>query len=86
MPRPLLRDRTREAVMQAVMRLDPRVRERAVHTFRTSRPTPEPDPPSLEEQVFPTKLWLTFIYFPAASNAFCVRIVCPGADTLQLMG
>jgi RNA polymerase sigma-70 factor (ECF subfamily) len=80
-PRPLLRARTREAVMQAVLRLDPKIREGAVHSFRSQRPTPEPEPPvPLEAQVFPTRLSLTFIYFPAASN-YWAHIEGSGATT-----
>jgi hypothetical protein len=84
-PRPLLRERTREAVMQAVLRLDPKIREKAVHTRRTARPSPEPDPTPLEAQVFPTKLSLTFMYFPSASNALCPYIVYPHGCTRQLL-
>jgi RNA polymerase sigma factor (sigma-70 family) len=84
-PRPSVRERTREAVMQAVLRLDPKIRERAVHTVRSQRPTPEPDPTPLEAQIFPTKLSLTFLYFPAASNALCPLIVHPNGYNWQLL-
>jgi hypothetical protein len=80
-PRPLLRACTREAVMQAALRLDPKIREAAVHSFRSQRPTPEPEPPvPLEAQIFPTRLSLTFIYFPAASN-YWAHIEGSGATT-----
>jgi RNA polymerase sigma-70 factor (ECF subfamily) len=87
LPRPLLRGHTREAVIQAVLRLDPQIRERAVHALRVRRPAQESAPPlPLEAQIFPTELSLNFIYLPAASNRLPVHIVgSRGWDTWQTL-
>jgi hypothetical protein len=75
-PRPPVRERTREAALQAVRRLDPQLREAAVHQLslpgqagRAERPIP------LEEQIFPSELGLTIVYIPGPSNALLMRIL-----------
>jgi hypothetical protein len=87
LPRPLLRGRTRQEVIQAVLRLDPHLRERAVHALRGGRSTSGPaSPVPVEAQVFPTDLSLNVIYFPAASNRFPIHIVgSRGWDTRQIL-
>jgi RNA polymerase sigma factor (sigma-70 family) len=87
LPRPLLRGRTREAVAQAVLRLDPQLRERAVHAMRLRRSAAEPElPVPLEAQIFPTDLSLNVIYLPAASNRLPLHIVgSRGWDTRQTL-
>jgi RNA polymerase sigma-70 factor (ECF subfamily) len=86
LPRPLLRGRTREAVMEAVLRLDPQIRERAVHVLRVRRPSQESGPLPLEAQIFPTELSLNIIYLPAASNRLPLHIVgSRGWDTWQTL-
>src|SRR5262249_42484071 len=61
--RPPVRERTREAALQVVRRLDPQLREAAVHQLSlpgqaggAERPIP------LEEQIFPSELGLTIVY------------------------
>jgi RNA polymerase sigma factor (sigma-70 family) len=84
-PRPLLRDRTRQAVMEAVLRLDPTLRERAMHVIRSRQTTAEPPAP-LEAQIFPTDLSLNIAYLPAASNRLPLHIVgSRGWDTQQTL-
>ena len=87
LPRPLLRGRTREAVAQAVLRLDRQLRERAVHAMRSRRSAAEPElPVPLEAQIFPTDLSLNVIYLPAASNRLPLHIVgSRGWDTRQIL-
>jgi len=87
LPRPLLRGRTREAVAQAVLRLDPQLRERAVHAIGSRRSAAEPElPVPLEAQIFPTDLSLNIIYLPAASNRLPIHIVgSRGWDTRQTL-
>jgi hypothetical protein len=87
LPRPMLRGRTREAVMQAVRGLDPTIRERAVQALRGRQAPGEPTPPvPLEAQVFPTELSLTVIYLPSTSNRLPVHIVgSRGWDTWQTL-
>jgi RNA polymerase sigma-70 factor (ECF subfamily) len=83
-PRPLLRGRTRQEVMEAVRRLDSTIRQRAEHAGG-ARPKQEPDPTPLEAQIFPTKLSLTFLYFPSASNALVPHIVYPNGSVWALL-
>jgi RNA polymerase sigma-70 factor, ECF subfamily len=85
-PRPALRGRTREAVLEAIRRLDPKIRELAVKTdrFQSSQPDPELPMP-LEAQIFPTELSLTFVYFPSGSNTRLIHIVRPNSNYWQLL-
>jgi RNA polymerase sigma factor (sigma-70 family) len=85
-PRPALRGRSREAVLEALRRLDPKIREAAVNSDRFQRPQSDPEPPlPLEAQVFPTELSLTFVYFPSAANSRLVHIVRPHGNFWQLL-
>jgi hypothetical protein len=86
LPRPSVRERTREAVMQAVRHIDPKLREAAVHTARHLRAQPLQEPPvPLEEQIYPSQLGLAFIYIPGASNARPIHTVNRGGDSWQLL-
>jgi hypothetical protein len=84
-PRPVVRERTREAAMQAVMRIDPKIRGAAIHELRSLRDTSDPPPVPLEAQIFPTELSLAFAYFLGPSNAQAFHIVYPQSDTWQLV-
>jgi hypothetical protein len=85
-PRPALRGRSREAVLESLRRLDPKIREAAVNSDRFQRPQPDPEPPlPLEAQVFPTELSLTFVYFPSATNSRLVHIVRSHGNFWQLL-
>jgi hypothetical protein len=82
-----VRERTREAALQAVRRLDPQLREAAVHqlsvpgqTGGAKRPIP------LEEQIFPSELGLTIVYIPGPSNALLMRILNHGGPSWQPSG
>jgi RNA polymerase sigma-70 factor, ECF subfamily len=84
-PRPAVRERTREAALQALRRLDPQLREAAVH----SRPLPgaaadSERPIPLEAQIFPTELSLTVVYVPGAANALPIRTQYNGSPSWQL--
>jgi hypothetical protein len=87
LPRPRLRDRTREAVMQAVLRLEPQVREKLALMLRGPRSTTGPAPPlPVEAQIFPTDLSLNVVYLPSASNRLPLHIVgSRGWDTRQTL-
>ena len=75
-PRPTVRERTREAALQAARRIDLAIQQPAVHTIGNHRAQPQPESPVLlEEQIFPTKLNLTFVYIPGFSNARPLHIV-----------
>jgi len=83
-PLPTVRARTREALWEAVNRLDPQIRDWAGNPRNLPRRKEEPLP--VEALVFPTELSLTFIYFPGASTARLVRIIHPNGAVEQLIG
>jgi hypothetical protein len=69
-PRPLVRERTREAALQVAQRISPRVRERIVHAERLLKPdVTEADIAPQPSQIVPTRLDLTVLYIPGASHA-----------------
>jgi hypothetical protein len=88
--RPRVRERTREAALEAVRRLDPDLRAAAVQTRRqliepsakTPAETPQAAPP--EAQIFPTGLHLTIIYIPSAANARFMRTVSDNVNNWQV--
>jgi RNA polymerase sigma-70 factor, ECF subfamily len=87
-PRPSVRGRTREAVVQALQGLDPAIRDGAAHRHpqRAQELATEPPPPvPLETQVFPTALNLVFIYVPSGSNDAPIHIVGRYSQSWQLL-
>ncbi|HEY3118392.1 MAG TPA: hypothetical protein VGK54_16730, partial [Chloroflexota bacterium] len=69
-PRPLVRERTQEAALQAAQRIAPRVRETMVHAERLLKPdVTEADLAPQASQIVPTRLELTVLYIPGASHA-----------------
>jgi RNA polymerase sigma-70 factor, ECF subfamily len=80
--RPPVRERTREAALQALRRLDPEIREVALHSRSGLGPQSEAAQAiPLETQIFPTELGLTITYFPGTSNARLVRVLHDGINT-----
>jgi hypothetical protein len=84
-PRPPVKERTREAVVQALRRVDPGIREKVLQLVRQADPRLKAVPPSEEEQIFPTRLNLTVIYIPGDTSARTIRVIDPGND-LALAG
>jgi hypothetical protein len=84
--RPPVQERTREAALQALLRLDPRVRQAALHTHVPPGVALDPTErtPPLEAQIFPTELSLTFVYIPSTANARRIRISHDGMTNYQL--
>jgi hypothetical protein len=77
--RPPVRSRSREAALQAVRQIDPKIREAVLHTRSGFRLPDEPAPPiPLEAQIFPSDMGLTFIYFTGTSNARLLRVLHGG--------
>jgi len=82
-----VRERTREAAIEALHRLDPRIRERALYALHLGRQPDQSEPPvPLEAQVFPSELTLTFVYITGASNAQAVHIIHRQGDNWQIPG
>src|SRR5262249_25673912 len=68
--RPPVRERTREAVLQAVRQGDPAIREAVLQALCRHDPPPEAAPPVVEEdQIHPTRLDLVVVYVPGLGNA-----------------
>jgi hypothetical protein len=64
-----VRERTPEAALQAVRRLDPGLREALLQAMCRADPRVAAAPPSDEAQIFPSRLGLKIIYVPGATNA-----------------
>jgi hypothetical protein len=74
--------------VEALLRLDPAIRDEAAH--RHPRRAQElasapPQPMPLDAQVFPTELNLVFLYIPSRSNEHLIRIVARNNHTLQIL-
>jgi hypothetical protein len=69
-PRPSVRGRTWGETLQAVRQVDPGLRAALLEATRHTDPRVEPSPRVVEEeQIFPTRQELTFVYIPGALNA-----------------
>jgi hypothetical protein len=71
-PRPMVRERTREAAIQALRRVDPQVRAAVLAAAGRNDPRFLAEPVSEEAQIAPTELNLTLIYLPARQSALVV--------------
>jgi RNA polymerase sigma-70 factor, ECF subfamily len=79
-PRPPVRERTREAASQAVRRLDPQLREALLQAMCRADPRLAAAPHSEEAQVFPSRLELKIIYVPGATNAREIVVIWSQAN------
>jgi hypothetical protein len=69
-PRPPVRERTREATLQAVRRVDPALRQALLEAVcRVDGRLPHEARVVEEDQIVPTKLDLAFVYIPGSTNA-----------------
>jgi hypothetical protein len=67
--RPPVRERTREAALEAVRRVPLPLRQALLQAVRRTDPRVGPDMDRFEaEQIFPTRLDLNFVYVPGATN------------------
>jgi hypothetical protein len=75
MPLPPVQERTREAALQALRRVDPQIRAALVQALHRS--DPRADTASLDEaaQIVPTGLNLAIIYIPDSANKRKLRVV-----------
>jgi hypothetical protein len=73
--RPIVQERTREAAVQAVRRIDPGLREALLEAVRRADPRLEASSFVVEEaQIYPTRLDLCFVYMPGATNARGIQL------------
>jgi RNA polymerase sigma-70 factor (ECF subfamily) len=80
-PRPRVRERTREAALQALRRVDPQVRAAVLAAAGRSDPGLPAAPVSDEAQIVPTELNLTLIYSPGRQSVLVVS-----SDFWSVMG
>jgi RNA polymerase sigma-70 factor (ECF subfamily) len=71
-PRPIVRERTREAALQALRRVDPQMRAAILAAAGRNDPRLLAAPMSDEAQIVPTELNLTLIYAPARQSVLVV--------------
>jgi RNA polymerase sigma-70 factor (ECF subfamily) len=77
--RPLVREQTREAALQAVRRIDPSIREALLRALRRKDPRVADTPYAAEEeQILPTQLGLAIAYIPGLTNARGIWVVYGG--------
>jgi hypothetical protein len=69
---PVVRERTREAMLQALRRVDPQIREAVRKSAVRRDPRTGQDPPSEEAQIVPSNLDLVTIYIPGTKSNFAV--------------
>jgi RNA polymerase sigma-70 factor, ECF subfamily len=74
-PFPLIRERTREAALQALRRVDPAIREAAQRAANSSDPRLEAAPPDDEAQIVTTERDLVFLYIPDLTNKRTIHVL-----------
>jgi hypothetical protein len=80
-PRPPVRERTREATLQAVRRVDPELRKALLAAVCRGDSRLPVSPHVVEEdQIVPTKLDLAFVYIPGSTNARDLWEYHPGVN------
>jgi RNA polymerase sigma-70 factor (ECF subfamily) len=79
---PVVREKTREAALQALRRVDPQIREAVWKAAVRYNPRLEQAPPGEEAQIVPTKLDLTTIYIPGTSTRFPVQFQATDLQSL----
>jgi hypothetical protein len=87
-PRPSVHARTREGVVEALLRVDPTIRDGATHRhpLRALELASAASPPvPLEAQIFPTELNMVFIYVPSRSNEHPIHIVYRNGSSGQIL-
>jgi Putative zinc-finger len=78
--RPRVRERTREAALQTVRRIDPQIREALRQAAQRADPRAAQAPIDEATEIFPTRLNLAFLYVPGTANWRCIRTVRPNGQ------
>jgi hypothetical protein len=78
-PRPPVQERTREAALQSLRRVDPKVRAAIWEALRHDDPRVA-SPADEAAEIFPTQLNLTILYIPGATNARSFHLWYQGSD------
>ena len=74
-PFPLIRERTREAALQAMRRVDPAIREATLRAARFTDPRLEAAPPDDEAQIAATERDLVVLYVPDLTNKRSIHVL-----------
>jgi hypothetical protein len=70
---PVVREKTREAALRALRRVDPHIREAIWEAVRRADLGSSQEPPVEEEQIAPSKLDLFTLYIPGSATRFSVQ-------------
>jgi hypothetical protein len=79
-----VRERTREAALQALRRVDPEIRQAVLQAAGRVDPRLVAAPPTEEAQIVPSRMDLAIIYIPGASNRRAMRARFDYNDTDSL--
>jgi Putative zinc-finger len=80
---PMVRERTREAAVQALRRVDPQIREAVWKAMRRSNPQIEQTLPSDEAQIVPIdRADLVTLYIPGSTSRFPVQLQAADSQSL----
>jgi hypothetical protein len=78
---PLVRERTREAALQALRRVDPAIRDAALRLARNADPRLEAAVPDDEAQIVPTERDLVVLYTPDLANKRGIHVLWGTSDS-----
>jgi hypothetical protein len=78
-----VQERTREATVQALRRVDPQIREAVLQTMRRIDPRLQAAPPDEETQIFPTRLSLAVVYIPGGAPARFIHVATEDHEMFQ---
>src|SRR5205807_2243007 len=81
--RPSVQERTREAALRALRRVDSQIREAVLQAMRRTDPRLPVAPPDEETQIFPTRLSLAMVYIPGGARARLIHVVTEAHDMFQ---
>jgi hypothetical protein len=73
-PRPLIVERTRDAALAAIHRVDPQIRETIRRLRQQDDPRLAAAYPADEAEIYPTKLGLAIVTIPGATNARAIHM------------
>jgi RNA polymerase sigma-70 factor (ECF subfamily) len=80
-PRPPIQARTREAALQAVRRIDSEIRAALLQAMHRVDSRTDLAPHVVEEdQIFPTKLDMAFVYIPGSASGRPIKVKCSFAE------
>src|SRR5205085_3425126 len=81
---PVVREKTREAALQALRRVHPQIRQAIWEAVRRNdRQSPQQPPPE-EEQIVPSRLELFTLYIPGSGTRFPVQFQATDWQSLAI--